>query len=183
MLNAFTAKRMTDNTLFSRFELMRERFNELCEAYIKNAAKNHAFSCSFIYYFSTDDEIAKCEDYLWNVDVQDALRDAGYDVEIRDNRENNCVAINISWRLISADAQEEIEVLKDMIVNKLTNSKKGKKSRCEFTFSNDDERIMGELAIGLAKRQLKPDIAKCFDEIMGTDYETCTKYVISVEWK
>lgn len=183
MLNAFAAKRMTDNTLFSRFELMRERFNELCEAYIKNAAKNNAFSCPFIYYFSADDEIAKCEDYLWHVDVQDALRDAGYDVEIRDNRENNCVAINISWRLISADAQDEIEVLKDMIVNKLTNSKKGKKSRCEFTFSNDDERIMGELAIGLAKRQLEPDIAKCFDEIMGTDYETRTKYVISVEWK
>lgn len=44
-------------------------------------------------------------------------------------------------------------------------------------------RVMGELAIGLAKRQLKPDIAKCFDEIMGTDYETCTKYIISVEWK
>lgn len=184
MLNAFTAKRMTDSTFFSRFELMRERFNELCEAYIKNAAKNHAFSCSFIYYFSADDEIAKCEDYLWHADVQDTLQDADYDVEIRDNRENNCVAINISWRLISADAQEEIEVLKDMIVNELKDSKKGKKSHCEFTFLNDDERVMGELAIGLAKRQLKPDIVKSFDEIIwGSDYEPCTKYVISAEWK
>ena len=60
MLNAFAAKRMTDNTFFTRFELMRERFIGLCEAYIKNAAKNSAFSCSFIYYFSTNDEIAKC---------------------------------------------------------------------------------------------------------------------------
>lgn len=25
--------------------------------------------------------------------------------------------------------------------------------------------------------------AKCFDEIMGTDYETCTKYIINAEWK
>lgn len=184
MLNAFTAKRMTDATFFSHFELMRERFNELCEAYIKNAAKNHAFSCSFIYYFSADDEIAKCEDYLWHADVQDTLQDAGYDVEIRDNRENNCVVINISWRLISADAQEEIEVLKDMIVNELTNSKKGKKSRCEFTFSNDDEYVMGERAIELAEEQLEPDIAKCFDEIIwGGGYEPCIKYIISAEWK
>lgn len=184
MLNAFTAKRMTDNTFFSSFELMRERFIELCEAYIKNAAKTNTFFCSFIYYFSADDEIAKCEDYLWHADVQNALRDAGYDVEIRDYRENNCIAITISWRLISTDAQEEIEVLKDMIVNGLINSKKGKKSRCEFTFSNDDERIMGELAIELAERQLEPDIAKCFDEIIWkADYEPCTKYVISVEWK
>lgn len=184
MLNAFTARRMTDGTSFSHFELMRKRFIELCEAYIEKAATNHAFSCSFIYYFNADDKIAKCEDYLWHADVQDALQDAGYDVEIRDNRENNCVAINISWRLISADAQEEIEVLKDMIVNELTDSKKGKKSHCEFTFSNDDERVMGELAIGLAKRQLKPNIVKSFDEIIwGSDYELCTKYVISAEWK
>lgn len=184
MLNAFTAKRMTDGTFFSHFELMRERFIGLCEAYIKNAAKNHAFSCSFIYYFSANDEIAKCEEYLWHADVQDALQDAGYDVEIRDNCENNCVAINISWRLTSTDAQEEIEVLKDMIVNELTNNKKGKKSHCEFTFYNDDERVMGERAIELAERQLEPDIAKCFDEIIwGSDYEPCTKYVISAEWK
>ena len=26
--------------------------------------------------------------------------------------------------------------------------------------------LMGELSIGLAKRQLKPNIAKCFDEII-----------------
>ena len=184
MLNAFTAKRITDNTFFSSFELMRERFIELCEAYIKNAAKTNAFFCSFIYYFSADDEIAKCEDYLWHADVQDTLRDAGYDVEIRDYRENNCIAINISWRLTPAAAKEEIEVLKDMIVNGLINSKKCKKSRCEFTFSNDDERIMGERAIELAEEQLEPDIAKCFDEIIWkADYEPCTKYVISVEWK
>lgn len=184
MLNAFTAKRMTDGTFFSHFELMRERFIGLCEAYIKNAAKNSAFSCSFIYYFNADYEIAKCEDYLWHADVQDALQDAGYDVEIRDNCENNCVAININWRLTSADAQAEIEVLKDMIVNELTNSKKGKKSHCEFTFYNDDERVMGERAIELAERQLEPDIAKCFDEIIwGSDYEPRTKYIINAEWK
>lgn len=184
MLNAFAAHRMTDHTSFSHFELMRERFIGLCEAYIKNAAKNNLFSCSFVYYFNTYEEIAKCEDYLWHADVQDALQDAGYDVEIRDNRENNCVAININWRLTSADAQAEIEELKDMIVNELTNSKKGKKSHCEFTFYNDDERVMGERAIELAERQLEPDIAKCFDEIIwGSDYEPCTKYVISAEWK
>lgn len=185
MLNAFTAKRMTDGTSFSHFELMRKRFIELCEAYIENAAKNSAFSCSFIYYFNADDEIAKCEDYLWHADVQDALQDAGYDVEIRDNRENNCVAININWRLMPTDAQEEIEVLKDMIVNGFTNSKKGKKSHYEFIFSNDDERVMGEIAIGLAERQLKPDIiVKHFDEIIwGADYDPCIKYIVSVEWK
>ena len=184
MLNAFTAHRMTDHTSFSYFELMRERFIELCEAYIKNAAKNNLFSCSFVYYFNTYEEIAKCEDYLWHADVQDALRNAGYDVEIRDCREDNYVAININWRLTSADAQEEIEELKDMIVNGLKNSRQGKKSRCEFTFSNDDERIMGERAIELAEEQLEPDIAKCFDEsIWRAEYEPCTKYVINVEWK
>lgn len=184
MLNAFTAQRMTDSSFFSRFELMRERFIELCEAYIKNAAKNDTFSCSFIYYFSADDETARCEDYLWHADVQDALRDAGYYVEIRDHREGNYVAVNISWQLTSADAREEIEELKDMIINELKNSRQGKKSRCEFTFSNDDERVMGERAIELAEAQLEPDIAKCFDEIIwGRHYEPCTKYIISAEWK
>ena len=43
---------------------------------------------------------------------------------------------------------------------------------------------MGELAIELAEKQLKPDIAKCFDEIIwGADYDPRIKYVISVEWK
>ena len=112
------------------------------------------------------------------------MRDAGYDVEIIDHREDNYVAININWRLTSADAQEEIEELKDMIVNGLKNSRQGKKSRCEFTFSNDDEYVMGELAIELAEKQLEPDIAKCFDEIIwGYDYEPCIKYIISAEWK
>lgn len=184
MLNAFAAKRITDSSFFSSFELMRERFISLCEAYIKNAAKNDAFSCSFIYYFSARNETAKCEDYLWHVDVQDALRDAGYDVEIRDHRDGNYVAININWRLTPADAQEEIEVLKDMVVDGLKNSRQGKKSRCEFTFSNDDERVMGELAIELAEKQLEPDIAKCFDEIIWSgSYEPCIKYIISAEWK
>lgn len=184
MLNAFTAKRMTDNTFFTRFELMRERFIGLCEDYIKNAAKNDLFSCSFVYYFNTDEKIAKCEDYLWHADVQDALRDADYDVEIRDHREGNYVAVNISWQLTSADAREEIEELKDMIINELKNSRQGKKSRCEFTFSNDDERVMGERAIELAEAQLEPDIVKPFNEIIwGADYDPWTKYVLDVEWK
>lgn len=192
MLNAFTAQRMADSSnnrimnisFFSRFELMRERLIRLCEAYIKNAAKNGAFSCSFTYYFSANDEIAKCEDYLWHADVQDALRDAGYSIEIRDHREGNYVAINISWQLTSADAREEIEELKDMIINGLKNSRRGKKSRCEFTFSNDDECVMGKRAIELAEAQLEPDIAKCFDEaIWGGHYEPCIKYMISAEWK